>query len=119
MPAAARYRAAGEPSPPAPGRSRLYPPRHPLPEFGCDTHVHVLGPFSRFPLSSPRAYSPGPASVTDLQVVWQTTRACGLPVFILGRGSNLIVPDEGVDGVVVSLALPAWSAFEPRPGGRR
>ncbi|MES1167165.1 MAG: UDP-N-acetylmuramate dehydrogenase, partial [Pseudomonadota bacterium] len=32
--------------------------------------------------------------------------------------SNLIVPDEGVDGVVVSLAHPAWAEFEPRPDGR-
>jgi UDP-N-acetylmuramate--alanine ligase len=59
-----------------------------------------------------------PASVADLQVVWNTAQACRVPVLLLGRGSNLIVPDEGVDAVVVSLAHPAWATFEPRPGGR-
>jgi UDP-N-acetylenolpyruvoylglucosamine reductase len=37
---------------------------------------------------------------------------------MLGRGSNLIVPDEGVDGLVLSLAREAWTAFEIRPSGR-
>ena len=59
-----------------------------------------------------------PASVDDLRTVWLKTRARGMRVFLLGRGSNLIVPDEGVDGVVISLAHPVWSAFEARPDGR-
>jgi UDP-N-acetylmuramate--alanine ligase len=59
-----------------------------------------------------------PATVGDLQAIWQMARARHVPVHLLGRGSNLIVPDEGVDGVVVALAHPAWTAFEVRPGGR-
>jgi UDP-N-acetylmuramate--L-alanine ligase/UDP-N-acetylenolpyruvoylglucosamine reductase len=59
-----------------------------------------------------------PATAEDLAAIWRTARSAGLPVHLLGRGSNLIVPDEGVDGVVISLAHPAWSAFEQRPGGR-
>ena len=59
-----------------------------------------------------------PASVEELRAVWVTARTRRTPVLLLGRGSNLIVPDEGVDGVVVSLAHPAWSIFEARPGGR-
>jgi UDP-N-acetylenolpyruvoylglucosamine reductase len=39
-------------------------------------------------------------------------------VLLLGRGSNLIVPDEGVDGLVLSLAHEAWAGFELRDGGR-
>ncbi|HWA11027.1 MAG TPA: UDP-N-acetylmuramate dehydrogenase, partial [Opitutaceae bacterium] len=31
---------------------------------------------------------------------------------------NLIVPDEGVEGLVVALTHPAWAEFEPRPDGR-
>ena len=41
-----------------------------------------------------------------------------MPVLVLGRGSNLIVSDEGVDGVVVSLAHESWGRFEVRPDGR-
>ncbi len=59
-----------------------------------------------------------PASISDLQVLLRTAAARGIEVFLLGRGSNLIVPDEGVDGLVVSLAHEAWSSFEPRGDGR-
>ncbi len=59
-----------------------------------------------------------PASADDLRTVWVQARRRGVPVFLLGRGSNLIVPDAGVDGVVMSLAHPVWSAFEARPDGR-
>jgi UDP-N-acetylenolpyruvoylglucosamine reductase len=59
-----------------------------------------------------------PAGIDDLRLLLCEARLRGLPVYALGRGSNLIVPDEGVEGLVVSLAHPAWQACELRPGGR-
>jgi UDP-N-acetylenolpyruvoylglucosamine reductase len=59
-----------------------------------------------------------PASVADLQSLVGMARARGLEVFLLGRGSNLIVPDEGVEGLVISLGHATWSGFEARDGGR-
>lgn len=59
-----------------------------------------------------------PASETDLQALLREARARGVGVFMLGRGSNLIVPDEGVDGLVISLAQEAWAGFEPLGDGR-
>ncbi|MFA6962385.1 MAG: UDP-N-acetylmuramate dehydrogenase [Opitutaceae bacterium] len=59
-----------------------------------------------------------PASVADLQALVKTAKTRGLPVIILGRGSNLVVPDEGVDGLVISLRQPAWETFEPQADGR-
>ncbi|HVS54403.1 MAG TPA: UDP-N-acetylmuramate dehydrogenase [Opitutaceae bacterium] len=59
-----------------------------------------------------------PAGVADLQALLRAAKADGVGVFILGRGSNLIVPDEGVDGLVLSLAHEAWAAFAPRGNGR-
>ena len=59
-----------------------------------------------------------PASVADLQALLREAKARGIPVFMLGRGSNLVVPDEGVDGLVIALAHEAWAAFEPRDDGR-
>jgi len=37
---------------------------------------------------------------------------------MLGRGSNLLVPDSGVDAVVISLGHPAWQRFVPEADGR-
>jgi predicted TIM-barrel fold metal-dependent hydrolase len=47
------------------------PPIHALPRWGCDCHVHVFGPFDRFPLDPKRAYTPGPASIQDLTALLQ------------------------------------------------
>jgi UDP-N-acetylmuramate--L-alanine ligase/UDP-N-acetylenolpyruvoylglucosamine reductase len=59
-----------------------------------------------------------PGSVADLQSMLREANARGIPIFMLGRGSNLVVPDEGVDGLVIALAHESWSAFEPRADGR-
>ena len=58
-----------------------------------------------------------PGSVRDFQTLMVAAAAAGIPVFPLGRGSNLVVPDEGVDGLVLSLAHEAWAVFEPRADG--
>jgi UDP-N-acetylenolpyruvoylglucosamine reductase len=59
-----------------------------------------------------------PASEADLASVLQRTHAAGVPVIMLGRGSNLLVPDSGVDAVVISLGHPAWQRFAPEADGR-
>ena len=59
-----------------------------------------------------------PANVEDLQVLLAAAAKASVEVFVLGRGSNLLVPDEGVDGLVLSLAHEHWSRFEPRGEGR-
>ncbi len=59
-----------------------------------------------------------PANSGDLQAIVRAARTAGVPLFIIGRGSNLLVPDEGVDGVVVSLGHACWQVFEPRDGDR-
>jgi UDP-N-acetylmuramate--L-alanine ligase/UDP-N-acetylenolpyruvoylglucosamine reductase len=59
-----------------------------------------------------------PAGVDDLRSLLSGALERDIPVFILGRGSNVLVPDGGVEGLVVALAHEAWSRFELRPGGR-
>ncbi len=58
-----------------------------------------------------------PSTVEDLQLLLREAKSREVPVLILGRGSNLIVPDEGVDGLVISLAQETWATFEPRSDG--
>lgn len=56
-----------------------------------------------------------PANDTDLINLVRAAHALGLRVLPLGRGSNLLVPDEGVDALVVSLRHPFWETFTPLP----
>jgi UDP-N-acetylenolpyruvoylglucosamine reductase len=53
-----------------------------------------------------------PASEDDLAVALAFCGRNGLPVFVLGRGSNLLVRDKGFRGVVICLAQPAFSRIE-------
>jgi UDP-N-acetylmuramate dehydrogenase len=44
-----------------------------------------------------------PASLMEITALYRAAKKSGLPFFILGNGSNLIVSDEGMDGIVISL----------------
>jgi UDP-N-acetylenolpyruvoylglucosamine reductase len=53
-----------------------------------------------------------PADEGDLAAVLRFCAAEGMSWMLLGRGSNLLVRDGGVRGVVVCLAQPAFSRIE-------
>jgi UDP-N-acetylenolpyruvoylglucosamine reductase len=55
-----------------------------------------------------------PASEADLTEVLKFCGARDVSFFVLGRGSNLLVRDGGIRGVVICLAHPAFSAVEIR-----
>jgi UDP-N-acetylmuramate--alanine ligase len=59
-----------------------------------------------------------PADENGLVALVRAARGRGLTILPLGRGSNLIVPDGGVDALVISLRQPVWEIFEPRGDGR-
>src|SRR5690606_10089997 len=68
-----------------------------------------LGPKTTMRVGGAARLYAEPANVMDLQVLLRTAAARGSEVLLLGRGSNLIVPDEGVDGLVLSLAHENWA----------
>jgi len=53
-----------------------------------------------------------PASEADLAAVVKFFRGRGLPWFVIGRGSNLLVRDGGFRGIVLSLAHANFSRVE-------
>lgn len=59
-----------------------------------------------------------PASMQDLQTVVRISLAVGVALHVLGRGSNLLIPDSGVDGVVVAMRHENWATFSPLDDGR-
>ncbi len=59
-----------------------------------------------------------PASTADLQVLLVAARRACVPVHLLGRGSNLIIPDDGVRGLVVRLQHPHFARFACLGPGR-
>jgi UDP-N-acetylmuramate--alanine ligase len=60
-----------------------------------------------------------PASEQDLAAVLGFCGAVKLPFFVLGRGSNLLVRDGGVRGVVLCLGHPSFSRIEPEGANLR
>jgi UDP-N-acetylenolpyruvoylglucosamine reductase len=53
-----------------------------------------------------------PSSEDDLARLVQICREREIPMMVLGRGSNLLIRDGGIRGVVVCLAHPAFCAIE-------
>lgn len=53
-----------------------------------------------------------PASESDLAVTLRFAADRSLPFFVLGRGSNLLVRDGGVRGLVICLSHPNFSRVE-------
>jgi len=53
-----------------------------------------------------------PASEDELAVVLQFCAAHEVPLMILGRGSNLLIKDGGIRGLVICLAHPHFNQIE-------
>ncbi len=77
--------------------------------------IRVAEPLSRhvtLRVGGPADVMAFPADEKDLTRLLRFAAAQGVPVHVLGHGSNVLVPDEGVRGVVVSLRRAAdWARF--------
>lgn len=63
-------------------------------------------------VGGPAAYFAQPTSVEDLVSLVKRCAKEGLPVRVLGGGSNLLIRDEGVAGVVVHLTAPCFTSIK-------
>lgn len=59
-----------------------------------------------------------PATVDDIVALLRAAAELDLRYFVLGRGSNLLVPDEGYDGLVLHLDAGHWGRVESLGEGR-
>lgn len=78
----------------------------------------LLGPLTTYRVGGPAALYLEPASPKDLETIGGVLRDAGadLPVLALGRGSNIVVSDEGFPGVTIRLG-PRFSKIVPRSDG--
>ena len=63
-----------------------------------------LAPMTTYRVGGPAALFVRARSVEDLLAVAAARRDSGLPVLVVGRGSNLLVADSGFAGIAVSVA---------------
>lgn len=55
-----------------------------------------------------------PAHSEDLRTIVEACHLFGIHRAMIGRGSNLIIPDEGFGGLVLRLRGPFWKEISPR-----
>jgi UDP-N-acetylmuramate dehydrogenase len=64
-----------------------------------------LAPFTTFRIGGPARYLCEATSEDELLEAIQFARQHSLKIFVLGGGSNLLVGDEGFDGLVIHIAI--------------
>ncbi len=80
-----------------------------------------LGPLTTYGVGGPAALFveiEGPEDLAAVRLAWRQHLAAGAPappVFVLGRGSNLLVADEGFEGVVLHLGAGFADIGLPAP----
>lgn len=70
-----------------------------------------LAPKTTLRVGGPARIYVEPGTEADLAIVRRVCAGHGLPFFLLGRGSNLLIRDGGIPGVVVRLPGGAFSAI--------
>jgi UDP-N-acetylmuramate dehydrogenase len=80
----------------------------------CVRSDEPLAPHTWFKLGGPAEYFAEPTHLDDLATIVRRCRDDGRPVRLLGGGSNVLVREEGVKGVVVQLSAPAFGHIEAK-----
>lgn len=85
----------------------------------CGDRVRVgfsMAPLTTFRIGGPAALYVEPESERDLVAAGEAIRETGVPFVVIGKGSNLLVSDDGFRGLVLRLGRGfRWAA---RDGGR-
>jgi len=64
----------------------------------------AVGPLTTYKLGGPAAFYAEVGDRGELDRVLAAWRGSGLPLLVLGRGSNLVVHEDGIDALVLRLA---------------
>ena len=72
---------------------------------------HPVGPLTTYRVGGAAALFVEAVSLDDLDAARKAVMASGVPVLVLGKGSNLLVADAGFPGLVVTLG-PVFASIE-------
>ena len=71
---------------------------------------HVpLSSYTTFGIGGPARYFCEAKTENDVHEALLWARERGLPYFVLAGGSNILVPDEGIEALVIKMDLEKWS----------
>lgn len=77
------------------------------------TGQESLAPYTTYKLGGPAAVFASPRSDDDLRALAEVVRDTGLPTLLIGRGSNLLIADNGFGGIAITLsAMQEWVRFD-------
>ena len=71
---------------------------------GRVTPNRPLAPLTTFRVGGPAAIFVEPANETDLEITGRIAYGRSIPVWIMGKGSNVLVADAGFPGIVIRMA---------------
>lgn len=77
---------------------------------GCEVD---LAPKSTFALGGKAMFFACPSSLEELQQILRTCKRLRLPWFVLGLGSNVLIPQSGFNGFVLQLRGDYWQTISP------
>ena len=71
-----------------------------------------LAPYTSLGIGGVAEFFAEPTSVEELTELVRRFAAAGQPLRLLGSGSNVLIRDEGVPGLVIHLGAPAFCQLE-------
>ena len=73
-----------------------------------------LAPYSTFDIGGPAKFFVQVKNVEELRDAINFAKSKRVKVFILGGGSNILVPDQGINGLVVKMAIKGIKSLNNR-----
>jgi len=96
-----------------------FEPRIPFTPVGATCAVRPLVPlagFTSYRVGGPAEWFVSPRTLDDLRACFAWAAAAGLPVTLLGLGSNLLVSDRGLPGLVICTRRLRQTQFDEATG---
>ena len=69
----------------------------------CVQRAERLANHTSFRIGGPAEWFAEPSSLEELQALLREASGCGMPVSVMGGGTNLLVADEGLRGLTIHL----------------